>query len=132
MFASLSTVLKEDMGGHLEPIVIRMLEALQSDEGVKVRTCTCACVVSEGVSALCLFVCVCVCVCVWCVVCVCVCVCVWCVVCMCVCARACVCVQVHYDEPSMGGLFDFNEIEDEDQDEDDDDEDLEDVAAIKG
>lgn len=33
----------------------------------------------------------------------------------------------------MGGLFDFNEIEDDGQDEDDDDdEDLEDVAAIKG
>ena len=38
--------------------------------------------------------------------------------------------QVHYDEPCMGGLFDFDEIEDEDQD--DEEEDLDDVAAIKG
>ena len=50
MFAALSTVLKEDMSAHLEPIVIRMLEALQSDEGVKV--------------CVCVYVCVCVCVCV--------------------------------------------------------------------
>ena len=41
-----------------------------------------------------------------------------------------VAVQVHYDEPSMGGLFDFDEVEDEDQDDDEDD--LEDVSAIKG
>ena len=38
MLAALAAVLKEDIGGHLDPIVIRMLEALQSDEGVKVCT----------------------------------------------------------------------------------------------
>ena len=65
--------------------------------------------------------------------CVCVCVC----VCVCACATAQLiplswCLQVHYDEPSMGGLFDFDEIDDDGQDEDDDEADLEDVAAIKG
>lgn len=122
MFASLATVLKEDMAGHLEPVVIRMLEALQSDEGVKVRTCMC--VVYEGVLFRCVSVCESVC---GVYVCVHVCPCV--AVCL---ALPCPCcgVQVHYDEPSMGGLFDFDEVEDEDQDDDEDD--LEDVSAIKG
>ena len=123
MFASLATVLKEDMAGHLEPVVIRMLEALQSDEGVKVRAYvrTCMCVVYEGVLFRCVSVCESVC-----------------GVCTCVHVSQCVwpslalavAVQVHYDEPSMGGLFDFDEVEDEDQDDDEDD--LEDVSAIKG
>jgi hypothetical protein len=37
MFASLSTILKEDMAGDLQEIVIQMLETLQTDEGVKVH-----------------------------------------------------------------------------------------------
>ena len=37
MLASVSTVVKGDMGEHLEVIVRRMMETLTSEEGVKVR-----------------------------------------------------------------------------------------------
>ena len=37
MFASVSSVLKEELGPHLQAIVERMMESLTSDEGVKVR-----------------------------------------------------------------------------------------------
>ena len=39
-------------------------------------------------------------------------------------------IQVHYDEPGAGGLFNFNDIDDDD--EDDDENDLEDNTAFKG
>ena len=36
MFASVSSVLKEELGPHLPAIVERMMESLTSDEGVQV------------------------------------------------------------------------------------------------
>ena len=41
MLASLSGVLKGDMLPHLQAIVPKMLECLQSEEGVKVLTTLC-------------------------------------------------------------------------------------------
>ncbi len=37
MLASVSCVLKEELGPHLSSIVERMIQSLSSDEGVKVR-----------------------------------------------------------------------------------------------
>lgn len=36
MIASVSSVLKENIVSHLQVIIVRMIESLQSDEGIKV------------------------------------------------------------------------------------------------